>query len=335
MSAVGTVDGFQRRHRVVGFPLAVVYKYFDDQGPYLAAVITYYAFTAIFPLLLIASSVLGFLLQGDVELQETLLDSAVSQIPVVGPQLARPEGISGSGSAIVVGVLAALYGSLGVGQSLQNASNVAWSVPRNSRANPFLMRLRSLLLVGIVGLAVVALTVLTSVLPTLEPFKDEAAWVSRLLIPVTWALIWFVFMALFRLFAVVRPGWMRVAPGAAFVGAAWIALQQGGQAYVSGVVSRASELNSVFAVVLGLMAFIFLASCAVVLGLEINVVIARRLFPRALLTPFTDRVHLTEADRRAYALYAKAQRHKGFQSIDVHFRDEDDEHDASTPIGSA
>lgn len=335
MSAVGTVDGFQRRHRVVGFPLAVVYKYFDDQGPYLAAVITYYAFTAIFPLLLIASSVLGFLLQGDVELQETLLDSAVSQIPVVGPQLARPEGISGSGSAIVVGVLAALYGSLGVGQSLQNASNVAWSVPRNSRANPFLMRLRSLLLVGIVGLAVVALTVLTSVLPTLEPFKDEAAWVSRLLIPVTWLLIWVVFMALFRLFAVVRPAWTRVAPGAAFVGVAWIALQQGGQAYVSGVVSRASELNSVFAVVLGLMAFIFLASCAVVLGLEINVVVARRLFPRALLTPFTDRVHLTEADRRAYALYAKAQRHKGFQSIDVHFRDEDDEHDASTPIGSA
>ncbi len=335
MSAVGTADGFQRRHRVVGFPLAVVYKYFDDQGPYLAAIITYYAFIAIFPLLLIASSVLGFLLQGDVELQETLLDSAVSQIPVVGPQLSRPEGISGSGSAIVLGVLAALYGSLGVGQSLQNASNVAWSVPRNSRANPFLMRLRSLLLVGIVGLAVVALTVLTSVLPTLEPFKESAAWVSRLLVPVTWVLIWVVFMALFRLFAVVRPAWSKVAPGAAFVAVAWVALQQGGQAYVSGVVSRASDINGIFAVVLGLMAFIFLASCAVVLGLEVNVVVARRLFPRALLTPFTDRVHLTDADRRAYEFYAKAQRHKGFQSIDVHFGDDDEEHDTSTPIGSA
>jgi len=333
VSAIGAVDRFQRRHRLVGFPLAVVYKYFDDQGPYLGAIITYYAFTAIFPLLLIASSVLGFVLQGDEQLQQQLLDTAVSQIPVIGPQLARPEGISGSASAIIVGSLAALYGSLGIGQSLQNASNVAWSVPRNSRANPFLMRLRSLLLIGIVGLAVVALTVLTSVLPTLKPFDDSAAWVSTLLLPATVLLVWIVFMSLFRLFAVVRPPWWRVAPGAGFVAIAWILLQQGGQVYVSGVVNRASELNSIFAVVLGLLAFIFVAACAVVLGLEVNVVVARRLFPRALLTPFTDRVHLTDADRRAYALYAKAQRHKGFQSIDVHFDDEDEL--PQGPAGSA
>ena len=50
-------------------PLGVVYKFFDDQGGYLAAVLTYYAFVSIFPILLIASAVLGFVLQGQPELQ--------------------------------------------------------------------------------------------------------------------------------------------------------------------------------------------------------------------------------------------------------------------------
>ena len=87
------------------FPLAVVYKFVDDQGNYLAAGLTYYAFVAIFPLLLIASSVLGFLLQGVPALERRLLDSALSQFPIVGEQLGRPEGLHGSTSAVVVGAL--------------------------------------------------------------------------------------------------------------------------------------------------------------------------------------------------------------------------------------
>ena len=56
-----------------------------------------------------------------------------------------------------------------------------------------------------------------------------------------------------------------------------------------------------------------------ILGVEVNVVLARRLWPRALLTPFTDSVDLTEADRRAYAMYAQMQRHKGFETVVVRF----------------
>jgi len=70
------------------------------------------------------------------------------------------------------------------------------------------------------------------------------------------------------------------------------------------------------------MALLFLASFMAVLGVELNVVINRRLYPRALLTPFTDSVRLTDADRRAYDSYAKAQRHKGFQHVDVTFDDD-------------
>ena len=93
---IGPVDRFQRRWPVLGVPIAVIYKYVDDQATYLAVIVTYYALFAIFPLLLLATSILGFLLQGDPELQQRVLDSALSQFPVLGDQFRRPEGLTGS-----------------------------------------------------------------------------------------------------------------------------------------------------------------------------------------------------------------------------------------------
>jgi membrane protein len=80
----------------------------------------------------------------------------------------------------------------------------------------------------------------------------------------------------------------------------------------------------VFALVLGLIGLLFVAAAFAVVGFEVSVVLHERLYPRALMTPFTDQVDLTEADRRAYDSYAKATRHKGFQRIRVVF-DEDEE----------
>jgi hypothetical protein len=99
----------------------------------------------------------------------------------------------------------------------------------------------------------------------------------------------------------------------------WQLLQLLGGTYVSHVVSRASAMNGVFALVLGLVALLYIAAMMWVLGLEINVVLHRHLYPRALLTPFTDSVELTEADRRSYAAYAKAHSIKGFERVRVTF----------------
>ena len=146
---------------VLGVPIAVIYKYVDDQATYLAVIVTYYALFAIFPLLLLATSILGFLLQGDPELQQRVLDSALSQFPVLGDQFRRPEGLTGSTTAVIVGALAATYGAMGLGTAVQNATSIAWSVPRNSRLNPILLRVRGLLIVAFGGLAVLALTTLS------------------------------------------------------------------------------------------------------------------------------------------------------------------------------
>ncbi len=155
------VDRAQRRFPPLGVPIAVVYKFFDDQGNYLAATITYYAFIAIFPLLLLGTSVLNVVLQGNPDLEQQVLDSALSQFPIISTELGVPGGLTGSTTAVVLGSLAAVYGALGLGQAIQNATNVAWSVPRNRRPNPILLRVKSLLLLMLGGLAVLAITTLS------------------------------------------------------------------------------------------------------------------------------------------------------------------------------
>ena len=106
-----------------------------------------------------------------------------------------------------------------------------------------------------------------------------------------------------------------VAPGAVAAALAWQLLQSFGTLYVGHIVKSASAINGVFAFVLGLIGFIYLAAVATVLCVEINVVRYRRLYPRALLTPFSDNVELTAADRRAYTAQAQAQRAKGFEEL--------------------
>ncbi len=301
----------------------MVYKFFDDQGGYLAAVITYYTFVAIFPMLLIASSLLGFVLHGHPDLQQEILSSTLAQFPIVGDQLGQPKGIQGSASAVVIGTLAALYGVIGLGQATQNAVNVAWAIPRNSRLNPVVSRLRSLVWLVLAGLALVAIAVLSTFSSHLDIFGLDLGGGGRWLgVAVTLLLTTAVLSLMMRLSTPVHHRWREVAPGAALIAVSWLALQLLGGEYVEHVIKKADQMNAVFAIVLGLLALLYVATVIAIIGLEVNVVLSKRLFPRALLTPFTDDVDLTEADKQVYREYAIAQRHKGFQRVRVSFDEE-------------
>ena len=316
MSVVSRLDGFQRRHPVVSYPLAVVYKFFEDQGPYLAALVAYYGLLSLVPLLLLLSTVLGYVLAGNPGAQQAVLDSAVTQIPVLGQEVGDPGSLGGGGAGLAIGIAGALYGSLGVGLAVQNATNIAWGVPRNERPNPFKARLRSLLLMVTAGLFVVGTTVLNVVLA--DVFVDDGVlrWASRLGYTVLAAV---GFTMAFWLAVAHRPPITTVLPGALTMAVLWQFLQRFGQGLVNLVSERASVSNQVFTAVLGLIAFLFITSCVVVLCVEADVVRVRRLYPRALLTPFTDAVELTEGDQRAYTRIAQAQRHKGFERVHVEF----------------
>ncbi|MFT4264644.1 MAG: YihY/virulence factor BrkB family protein [Nocardioides sp.] len=320
MGVVGSLDRGQRRFPPVGFPLGVIYKFFDDQGNYLAAVVTYYAFIAIFPLMLLGTSILGFFLQGNPDLQEKLLDSALSQFPIIGTQLGQPESIQGSTGGVIAGSLAATYGAMGLGQAIQNTLNTAWSVPRNSRPNPFLLRLRSLVVLATAGVAVLAISLVSTLGANTQLFGGEVAGMVRWLIALaTVLLVGSMLTVLFRLGTARDHPLKSAAPGAFTMAVLWQILQWGGAVYVDKVINGASGMNATFATVLGLIAFIYIAAVMGVLSIEVNVVIVRHLWPRALLTPFTDAVDLTDADRRAYASYALMNRHKGFQTVAVSF----------------
>lgn len=322
VGVVDTVDRTQRRHSALGVPIAVVYKFYDDQGNYLAATITYYAFIAIFPLLLLATSIFGFVLQGNPELQERVLNSALSQFPIVGDELGRPRGMRGSTTGAVVGGLAALYGSLGLGQAIQNALNVAWAVPRARRPNALLLRLKSLVLLLTAGLSVLAITVFSTLGTDTEIFGPRVdttiEWLIRLL---TVLLIGVLLTVLFRLATARRHHTGRAAPGAFAVAVMWSGLQYVGGVYASAVLAETRGMNQTFALVLGLVGIIFLASVTGVLGMEVNAVLARRLWPRSLRSIVSDSPHLTDADRRAYAGYVISQRHKSGEKVEVSFTD--------------
>ncbi len=316
------LDDFQQRHHAAGYPLAVFYKFFDDQGNYLAALIAYYAIVSLFPLIFLLTTVLGYLLAGNPELQATIVNSALGKIPGVGNQLQHPERMGGSLLALTIGVLGSLYGASGVAQAVQHAMNTAWGVPRNNRPNPIAARGRSLLLIGTVGVAVLGITVLAILGRYASAFGVDGPGVGTLIFVGTVLLYTVVFIVAFRL-ACARPLTVReVAPGAFAAAVALQLLQTFGATFVARVVGRASAINGVFAIVLGVLAFLYLASIAIVLCVETNVVRVDKLYPRSLLTPFTDRVELTAGDRRAYSSQAEAQRSKGFQQVDVSFHPE-------------
>ena len=316
MTLVERVDRFQRAHPRAGLPLGVIYKFFDDQGTYLAALIAYYGLLSLVPLLLLSSTILNFILEGNEHLQMKVFNSAVGQFPIVGKNLSDPNGVSGNGLGIAVGLIGTLFFGLNVAQAAQNAMNTIWRVPRNNRPNPFRSRGRSLLLLTIGGTAVLITTGLT----TLGSQVDGFGVTTKVLIGIGTLLLNAVFFTVGFRVATARPLTLRqTVPGAAGAAVVWQGLQYVGALYVSHAVRGAGETDGAFAFFLGLMAWLYLGSLVVVLAVEYNTVRSLRLYPRSLLTPFTDDVQLTAADVKSYTQQAEAQRFKGYEEITVRF----------------
>ena len=128
--ALHAADALQQQHAWLAVPVAVWKKFGDDQAGNLAALIAYYAFVAIFPLLLVLVTVLDIVLKNDPNLREKLLDSALKQYPVIGPQLGSNIGpLHKSGLILVIGLLGTFIGARGVATAMQNALNSAWEIP--------------------------------------------------------------------------------------------------------------------------------------------------------------------------------------------------------------
>src|SRR5262249_35447911 len=148
---VAWFDGFQRRHSWLGFPLAVRQKYSEDQAGYLGATITYYGFFSLFPLLLVMTTVLGYVLAGYPSLAKKIENSALAQFPVIDKDL-KSGSREGNASAVAIGAVAALWAGMGAILAAENALDKIWGVPHIERPSFLHARLRALLLLAVVGL---------------------------------------------------------------------------------------------------------------------------------------------------------------------------------------
>jgi len=301
-------DLLQQRHAWLAFPLAAWRKFSDDRAGLLAALIAYYAFVSLFPLFLALVTILDLVLASHETFREHIVDSALASYPIIGAQLkSNVHALSSTGPALAIGLIGTLFGARGLAVATQNALNTAWAVPFHRRPGLGRSLLRSAGLIAVVGPCELATLVLSGLSGGAgHVLGGVAARIAA--VAVSLLLNVGVFWLAFRLATASRVGSRAMLLGAAIAAFCWQALQVAGGYLVSHQLSRYSELYGVFAVVLGLLAWLFLQAQITMYAVEINVVRGYRLWPRSVIRPrLVPSDRLTDADVRAYRMYAKAE----------------------------
>lgn len=309
---VTRIDAIQRSHRWTAFPVAVLKKFGDDRGTRLAALVAYYGLFSLFPLLLILTTSLGFLLSGNQELQAQVVRSIVEQFPLLEDEIRQSVGsFSGSGLGLLVGIGGLLWAGMGVMATLQDAMNTVWDVPIRVRPNFFEKRLRALVMLAVlgVGFLVAAGLAMFTALGGLG-----AASVGGYLLALTFDFA--VFLLAFRLLTDRDMPWGTFVPGACVGAFGWLLLQSLGGIYVGRALAGATATYGFFAAVIGLLSWMYLLAQWVLLAAEVNVVHHEHLWPR---TFFGNELR-EPADREALRRYAEVQERREEQTVWTFFQ---------------
>jgi membrane protein len=307
-------DDVQRRHTALAFPFAVLKKFGDDRASQLAALISYYGFFSLFPLLLLFVTVVALVVRDDPHLRERLLDSAVSQFPIVGTRIGKTiDDLTRSSFTLSIGVVGALWSGTAVVAAAQHAMDEVWDVPRVERPGIANRVMRAFLLLFVFGASIVVSTLLAGT-------GGDTGWNATLLktLPLagTALVSVAVFAFAFRVLTVAHVSWKDVLPGAVFAAVAWTILLMLGGWLVDRHLRNASHVYGFFAIVIGLLAWISLAAQLFLLAAEINVVRVRRLWPRSLAAP-----PLENKDREVLAGQAEEERARPEERVDVTFEE--------------
>jgi membrane protein len=314
MSVTGTLHAIDRRQqqtRGVRFVAAVYKKFSDDQAGQLAALIAYYAFVSIFPLLLVFVTILGFVLQGHPSDQEKIVHGTLGQFPVLSDSL-KLHSLKGSGVALAVGIVGTLLAGMGVTSAAQNAFNGIWHVPFKDRPNFIFSRLRSLGVLAILG----TLTIVSTAAAGFVGASSHGAVAVVAGVLVAFVVNVALFMTAFSLLTAVEASWRDYLPGVIVAAILWQLLQHLGGYYVDHTLKHTQPLYGTFAVVLGLLAWLYLGAQLVIFAAEINVVRTRKLWPRSFFSE-----PLLDADRRALTSSAKVEERMEPENVDVSFEE--------------
>ena len=289
---VRRADRFQQRHAVLGFPFAVFQKFGNDQAGSKAALMAYYGLFALFPLLLLFATVLGFVLSSDPALRERLFNSALRSFPIIGDQIkSSVHPLKGSWTALIVGVVGSVYGAVGIGLAAQNAMNTVWNIPFVRWPSLWLRYLKTFGVIGLLGVASIASTALATMATAIV--TGELATI--LTVAASSALNLGLFILAFRVLTAEPLRVREVLLGAAIATVFWETLQLIGTWYVARGLRHAEPTYGFFAVTITLLSWLFLGAQLTLWAAEINVVRRYRLWPRSLTQP-----PLTKADRLVF-----------------------------------
>jgi YihY family inner membrane protein len=305
------VDRYQQRHGWLGFLFAVIKKFGDDKGGNLTTLLAWNGFFALFPLLLILVTALGFLLSRHPALEQRVLNSTLAEFPIIGDQLQKNvHSLRANGLGLVIGLAGFLWGARGITQAGQHAMAEIWNIPGRQRPSFVTRQLRGLVLLLVFGLGVVA----TTALAALASFGGHSLLVVLANLVASAAVNAGLFLVAFRVLTPGRIPTGQLLVGAAVAGVLFTLLQAVGGYLVGHSLKHAQQVYGFFAIVLGLMSWLFLSAQVTLYGAEVNVVRARRLWPRSILQP-----PLTQADQRALIDLAKQEERRPEEAVNVQF----------------
>lgn len=294
------LDNYQRQNKLVGFCNAVIKKYSEDEAGYRAALLTYYAFLAIFPLLLVLTTVLKLVFHNYPGLRSQIMDAAFTYFPLIGNDLQQNiHGLGNTGWALAVGVLLTLYGARGVANAFRTGLNHLWGVPFVGRGGFPGTLLRSLGIVLLGGMGLLLAPVLSG-----YAVGFSHGWNYRILsFLVTAIILFWVFVMITRLAIAKSFTLKNIWLGTLIVVVGLLILQSLGTYLLTHQLRNLNNLYGTFALVLGLMFWLYLQAQLIFYAVEVDVVRTKKLWPRSL------RSSKTMADERAYKFYTARDRY--------------------------
>jgi uncharacterized BrkB/YihY/UPF0761 family membrane protein len=320
---IGAVDRWQRRVPWAGVPYAVMKKFGDDNANLVVVALAWYGFTAIFPLLLVVVTMLGFI--GAQSIGSGIIRT-LHEFPVIGTSFnpSSPSSLHGSTLGLIVGLIGLVYGAQGVTQTAQQAMATVWHIPQ-TQLTGFLPRLgRSL-----AGLVTIGGAFIVNAFVTSYATGGTTSYAIR--VPVLAGLLIInvaLYFATFTLLTAKVIGPRGLLPGAILGAVAFTALITVGTGLMTHQLKNASATYGAFGSVIGIVTLLLLLAKLSMYAAELNPVLARRLYPRAL--PLGGEP--TDADRRVLASIAHAEQRRDDQVIGVGFGEDAADQAASDAI---
>ncbi len=279
-TALGKINNWQQRHRWPAVTYAVIKKYGEDESGYQAALLTYYAFLSLFPLLLVLTTLTSLLASNHPGLQRDVIKGTTDYFPVLGSQLSNHiHSLHKNGLALAVGIIVTLYGARGVADVFRRGVQNIWNVPKAQRSGFPRTILNSLVIITVGGFGFIIASVSTG----LAASAGHGLAFRLLSMAINLFILFWLFTFLLNHCLPRHVPIKDIRSGALAAAIGLIILQTLGGYLLKTELHHLDALYSYFAIALGLLFWIYLQAQTLYYAVTLAAVRAQRLWPRNIL----------------------------------------------------